>query len=283
MQRSGERNGPAADRGRGWRAAVAAAALLLAGGCARGTAEFVVAADGSGSLHVRVLAAKDGLQRWQALAAMLQAMGIPAGPLGGLAPQAGGAGAAGVPIGRADFEQLARDLGGQVKLVDVKRLAAGSDEGVEANYTFSDVRKVRWNGVDASGRPDGTGLRFDFQPGDTALLKASPFGLDGRAGGAAAAREASPLLDPMLKSAFAGLRLRLTLRVDGRILRTAASRVEGGNTVVLADVDAARMRPADLLSLLQVRDLAGAVRLQRAHLPGVHLEDFARPLAVMFR
>lgn len=281
MQRSTERTEAAAGRGWGWRTAVAGAALLLAGGCARGTAEFVVAADGSGSLHVRVLAAKDGLQRWQALAAMLQAMGLPAGPLGGLAPQPGGG--AGMPIGRADFEQLARDLGGQVKLVDVKRLAAGNDEGVEANYTFSDVRKVRWNGVDPSGRPDGTGLRFDFQPGETALLKASPFGLEGRAGGAAVAREASPLLDPMLKSAFAGLRLRLTLRVDGRILRTAASRVEGGSTVVLADVDAARMRPADLLSLLQVRDLAGAVRLQRAHLPGVHLEDCARPLAVMFR
>lgn len=267
------------------RAVVAAAAcgLCTAFGCAKGTAEIGVAADGSGTLNVKVITSKDSLQRWQALTAMMQTLGLPLGPLASLAPEGGG-GDGRMIVSRAELEQLGRQLGPDVRMVEARRLAAGAEEGVEARYVFPDVRKVRWNCPDAQGRPDGTGIRFDFQPGPTALLKASPFGLEGRADGAAiAVRAESPLLDPLLKAAFAGLHLKLTLRVDGKVLRTSAATVEPPGRIVLAEIQAARMRPADLWTLLQVRDLTGAARLQRAGLAGVRIEDLSRPLPVLFR
>ena len=266
-------------------AALVGAAAALGAGCADGSAEIKVTRNGSGTISLRLVSPRDAQQRVRQVAELLRRFGFEDT---GLMGQLSGGGGDQPFASREGMAAFGRQLGPQVRMTDYRRITQGAaDEGIAAEYAFPDIRGVRWRpAADPAQARNASGLAFDFARGTGGcLLKVIPLVHAKRR---AAAANAPGLLqmpgaDTVLENFLSGLRMRLTLRVEGTILRTNAQQKPTASTVTLALLEAARMRSEDFPHLLAVREFDDAVELQRQRTPGIFLQNPAEPLVVLFK
>jgi hypothetical protein len=260
-------------------AAVLPLLALAAAGCVDGSATLQVARDGSGTIDLRAVAPADAAGRIQATSLLLTTMGVGGADLLKLFTPTD----ASTLVDRKALEQLARELGPQVRLVSVERLAGKSRSGFAARYVFPDIRGVRWTIPAAyAGHRNGGGVGFDFVPGSTPLLKLIPWGATPRPAAGAGLARPSRLLDAAMATLFEGFRVAAVLRVDGTVVRSNAAFREGPSATLLA-MNSAAMKGADLWSLLGLRTMADAAALHRRAPAGVKMQDPTQPMMIVFR
>lgn len=259
-------------------AVVVAPLLLAAAGCVDGTATLRVARDGSGTIDLRAVAPADAAARIQGASLLMTAMGAGGTDLLKLFTPTD----ASTLVDRKSLEQFARELGPQVRLVSVERIAARGASGFTARYAFPDIRGVRWTIPPAGGgKGNGGGLTFDFVKGQSPLLKVMPSGA-GRAAPAVAPAKPSMLLDSAMATLFEGFRMSAVLRVEGEVLRSNAA-VRDRAAVTLLSLNAAAMQGRDLWALLGLRTMSDAAALYRRAPAGVKMQDPTQPMMIVFR
>jgi hypothetical protein len=277
-------------------ALVATAGLIFAAGCYEGEAEILVKMDGSGTCKIRMLISKQAQQDIANALEVLAPSGLlPPGPVTDMMKQAGKKNPSQWLAELTTPQKLAgygRELGAGVKLESARKISRGRDEeGFEALYSFPDVRglslAVEEPAAGARGRAPAGGatIKFDFVPGEMALLKVLPpasarSAVGGASAGAAGA--ANPL-DHLVQQLIGSVKLRAVLGVEGRILRTNAAWRDGDSRVVIADVQTPNMRGTDIPQLLSMKTYNDLIRLQRARLPGVKIADPAQVLVIQFK
>lgn len=248
---------------------------------------ILVTSDGSGTLTERI--ALKG-----PMAQMMQQM---EGEKGGFAD-------------REKVEQHAKELGEGVRVVSVKELPESEGVGAIAVFAFDDVTrlKVRQNPVEgrdgmSSGASSGPGaepaqMKFRFQPGRPAVLtvllshsvkdsKSGKGGTDkGRGKGRAGTPDAQadskghsksdPMADKMLaglKEMLKGMRMAVSVEVDGNIVETNAT-YRDGNRLTLLELEVDKLLEADPESAVVLSPGADVEAMKKAisKVPGVKVE-----------
>ncbi|HET7452243.1 MAG TPA: hypothetical protein VFL12_05845 [Thermoanaerobaculia bacterium] len=194
------------------------------------------------------------------------------------------------PFANADFAAKAKELGDGVEFVSADPIRAADAEGVRVTYRFRDVRTLYLNpkpgaamGTEGAGRSSPRALRFRFEKsGGRSILTAITPPAEKKtttAGDAAPppAEKADPQQLEMVRRMFKGMRMGLTIDVDGPIVATNASFHEA-RRVTLIDLDMDRLldRPETLETLNARLSAAGGDDAKTAEVlsavPGVKIE-----------
>ena len=194
------------------------------------------------------------------------------------------------PFANTDFAAKAKELGDGVEFVSADPIHEPEAEGVRVTYRFRDVRTLYLNpkpgaamGTEGAGRSSPRALRFRFEKsGGRAILTAitPPAGKETTAARNAAAPpagKADPGQIEMIRRMFKGMRMGLTIDVDGPIVATNASFHEA-RRVTLIDLDMDRLldRPETLETLNSRLSAAAGDDAQTAEVlsavPGVKIE-----------
>jgi hypothetical protein len=156
------------------------------------------------------------------------------------------------PFANADFAAKAKELGDGVEFVSADPIHGGDAEGVRVTYRFRDIRTLYLNpkpgaamGAEGAGRSSPRAFRFRFeQAGGRSILTAITPPADKTTAAADAAVPPAEKADPqqieMVRRMFKGMRMGLTIDVDGPIVATNASFHEG-RRVTLIDLDMDRL------------------------------------------
>jgi hypothetical protein len=200
-------------------------------GCLRSTTVIDLKADGSGTI--------------------VQETGVTAQALAmikGFAGNAGGNQANGAPpelFGEEQAKKMAAAMG--VTFVSGEPLKSGDLEGYRARFSFDDISKVKLNMEQstASGGGESKEPPFKFaldrgaasstltiqMPDETPLSK-GPLALPG-AGASGADKAQAEQAMAMMKMMMRGLFVDVSMNVDGRIVKTNASHVDGSHVTLL--------------------------------------------------
>ena len=221
------------------------ALALVTTGCFTVDMLFKVRPDGSGDIEVTTTVKKDFVEQMAAFA--------------GVEVPEGEGGAGGQLFSEAKLQEQADKLGPGVKLVRHEMISSENVEGVRAFYTFTDIGALRADVMGAAPGNDGggEGLDLKFEKGGggkpsviTAQLPKPELpdsggdsaGKTDEAGDPEAAKEFS-MDDPqmqMMAQMFSGLKFRIALEVQGKLVSSNAPKVEGNRSILL-DVDFDKM------------------------------------------
>ena len=151
------------------------------------------------------------------------------------------------PVSEDDLRQAGERMGKGVKLVSSEKISRNGWDGVKAIYSFEDINALEPSPAGPGGGPsDGEQMRVKLSklpnghslltltiPNDAARRKnvVPPSGPPD---------QVPPEMMAMVKTLIAGLRMDMAVEVDGRIVQTNASYVEGPR-VTLLSVDAAAL------------------------------------------
>lgn len=271
--------------------------LMLAGllgfcfvtvGCIDATTLVTVKKDGSGMIVETVFLGK-------AIQEMMKGM---AGAVEG----GGNISVAGSTINEQEYKTKAGKMGEGVVFVSARELSRkDGSKGVQAVYTFKDIRKVQLNSEpEAPGGGMGGGqqagkkkklMTFGFVAGDTAKLIIDLPQPEKKANDEARPENNEPVPEPapeqlaMMRQMFDGFRFRMMIKVDGEIEKTNAKFVQVGNEskqqqyVTLADMDLGKLL-GDEESLKKLASQASGPDMGEAlkglDLPGIKVETAPR-------
>lgn len=264
-----------------WRALVCCLLLLPLGGCLDVDTRILVASDGSGTLTER-------FEVKGPMALMIQQM---EGGKGGLAD-------------REKVEEHAKQLGDGVRVLSLEALPGAEGVGAVAVFAFDDVTKlqVRQNPVEGrDGAPAAADagapaqMRFRFEPGRPAVLtvllarppaaSAGGEGKGARGGARGGDRAQDPAARKMLegmKEMLKGMRMAISVEVDGHIVETNATHREGSRLVLLElEVDRLLEADPDSAALLEPGGDIEAMKEAIARVPGMKVE-LEREVRVVF-
>ncbi len=216
--------------------------VLSLAGCIKSTVHVTVQNNGSGTVEESFLLSSGMLQ-------MISGMGESFGDEGNGKIDL---------IDREKLEQKASIMGGGAKLSSVEKISDNDMQGYRAVYTFSDINTLSINQNPDGNMPDIPSentekkqtkkelVTFQLQkntktnsstltiinPQDSSEEKEDVKGEEKQA----AQGEMSPEMMEMFKQMFKDMRITVTISVDGKVLKTDASYIDG-STVILIDMD----------------------------------------------
>ncbi len=212
------------------RAGVAATAALALAACFEMDQDVSLSKDGSGTIEMKTVF---GAQ----IAPMLE-MGAAEGggnPLEDLKDA-------------AKMAEQAANMGEGVEFVEARDLEFNDGrKGVAATFRFADINNLRINLNESPGDEEEdtapANLTFQFTPGDTSklVIQMPPMEAGDAPAQAAEAAEgmdeaAMAMMAPMMQ----GMRVGMSITVDGEIVNTNASHTEG-NKIILMDMDMGKL------------------------------------------
>ncbi len=249
--------------------AMALAVIVLAGGCLETTVLVKVNGDGSGTVSVRCLKQ----------------------------PGANG----GVTISHDQLMAVGARLGEGVALVRDKAIERDGRKGYLAEFSFTDVTKLRpealLGGMPTDGRPRVLpNYRFEFMAGQPAQLTILPIWAS--AEGSGLPENMSGFVDEMmippeqqevltkLQAAVGDLLLSFYVEVNGTIVETNATHrmQETPGAVTLHYINLAKRQSfLDFAKILQPSNSEEVSQLARNSIPGIKLEDPNKRVTVKFQ
>ena len=239
---------------------IVAAAALVTTGCLQADTLVKVNQDGTGTIEQTMLISE-------------QAMGM-MGAMGQMGAQAGEkAPAPDKMFDEASLKEAAGKLGPGVRFVSSQPVAATGMKGVKAVYAFDDVSKLQvsnspsmpgMTGEGSQNQPvkfqltkqaGGAALRITMPQAEPDQQKAAPGKPEA---GAEAASQVPPEMMGMMQMMFKGMKVRVAVQVNGRIVKTDAP-YHTDTTVTLVDVDMdTLMQDPTMLQALQGKLRPGA-------------------------
>jgi hypothetical protein len=245
-----------------------AVTVLPLAGCFQASTVIRVKADGSGTIEQRLLLTDAAVDQMRAFAIL-----------------SGGDAANADPTSEAQARSLAQALGPGVTYVSSEPVKAGSSQGRDSLYAFTDITKVH---VSEQPRlPTGP-----ISPAGAANVGEITFTMTRQPDGNAQLRLQVPKLDvlPMdtsgpngsivpptlqqiqfIKGLLAGARLTVAIEPEGQLVQTSSPFVDGNRvTLVDLDVDKAAADP-DLVARLQAAKTADDVKASIKDMPGLKL------------
>lgn len=246
---------------------VMVAAVLLLSGCLRFSDRLVVESDGSATLYRSV-------QVSTIMTDMMSGMG--GGTSEGVTPDA------------ADLEMEARQMGPGVSLVSLEEFEDEWGPGYTVVFDVEDVEDLAWTAGPGSSVPDTGGMggmadmgdpdtfAFEFDPGRTAILRI--FAPD---------TETEEDMDPeeleevgeltnedmaMFSMFYTGMRIQMTIEVEGSIVSTNAAHRDGSEITLLdIEVDRLLRDPRQFRRFMEFQEVAPDPAIL-SELDGVRLE-----------
>lgn len=215
---------------------VAGLAVGLLAGCVDVSSTVHLKPDGSGTVTMEQYMSPQMTGMMESMGAMGQA-----------------AGATNAPAAKVDalamFEDtITNEIKGMGEAVTLVKKEACTNalgwKGFKLVCSFKDINKLNLSGMsNMEGQGEGQGeakpnMSIKFTPGKTAKLVMKEPELPAKPDEAAAAKPEG--MDPeammqMMAPMMAGMRMRMTIEVEGKIVKTNAKYVEG-NRVILADI-----------------------------------------------
>ncbi len=243
---------------------------VLSGGCFQATTILNVNADGSGTIHNRLLVTDAAIDR-----------------LRGFTIMSGGNADAVDPLSEQQARALASAIGPGVTYVSSTPIKTETAQGRDATYAFTDITKlriseqppvpggvsVRAQGVNTASDP--ITFAMTRQPDQTASLRIMiphpnvlPIGLGTPPGGAPAG---NPDQVAMLQQLLAGARLTVAVEPNGHVVRSSSPYVDG-DRVTLIDVDMDQvLKDPSVLAKLRAATTVDEAKAIVAGVPGLKL------------
>lgn len=185
---------------------------------------------------------------------------------------------------RANVARMAGSLGDGVELLRYQAVSERGTQGFRALYRFADIHRLRLG-------PDWR-YRFLYKRGATSSLRLVPPSKLAGYSEVATASTLDPVIDGLrrmpnadgfVNHLFSDGHVQLAVQVPGTVVQSTRP-LSGGNTVILADVDAdAVPGGSTILEVLSVKEPLDLLALYQAEIPGVTLVHPAKGMEVRFQ
>lgn len=208
------------------RASVAATAALALAACFEMDQDVSLSKDGSGTIEMKTV------------------FGAQIAPMLAMAAAEG----EGNPLEElknpATMAEQAASMGEGVEFVEARDITLDDgSQGVVATFRFADINNLRINLNDTPGEEDADAapapLSFQFTPGDTSKLVIQMPPMQAAEAAEEIDEAAMAMMAPMMQM-MQGMRVGMSITVDGEIVNTNASHTEG-NKIILMDVDMGKL------------------------------------------
>jgi hypothetical protein len=229
--------------------------LVCLAACIEVSTVVKVKPDGSGTVEETLIINKASAQRVQA---MMKQMG---GQMEGIPPSGEVFGGDFNLLDKVRFRESAANMGEGVTYVSGEKITTDEGEGYRAIYAFSDVNDLRLNTNPSDKAPSGLGgaarvsgdkeafVTFSFVKGPPAILTViMPEKMTAESLQPPKVMEKLKADDPRaamladkMNEVFQGMKVGISLELQGDIVRTNATHSEGSSRITLMEVDFGRL------------------------------------------